>query len=82
MNTIFQGPVTTWLRTDQEVVSVKASVRDHLPAVEAALHDGVAAVADTSRPGFYEIEIGNNWYYIHIPKGGVYVYLVAARRES
>ena len=73
---------TTWLRTDNRVFPLNASMCTHLAGVQTALHHGVIAVADASRPGFYEIEIGGKWYYIHIPNGSAQVYLVAARREA
>ena len=62
------------------MVSLNASTWNHLPEVEAALHRGVRAVTDVNRPRFYEIEIGDNWYYLHIPDHGRRVYLVAATR--
>lgn len=71
----------TWIRTDHPVVPVNPSIWGHLREVEAALHLGVAATADTKRPGFFEIEVGDNWYYIHIPSRIDGVYLVAAGKR-
>jgi len=42
------------------------------------LHQGVAAVPDPQHPEFYEIELGDRWFYIHIPSRITGVYLVAA----
>ena len=75
------NPKTTWLKTDHTVVSINASMWNHLRAVESALRRGVAGIADSARPGFYEIETGDCWYYIHIPARIARVYLVAAGQK-
>jgi hypothetical protein len=67
-----------WLRTDRPIVPMNAGMWTYLPELEATLHRGVHAVADNRRVGFYDIEIGSNWYYIHIPSRISGVYLVAA----
>jgi len=72
----------TWLRTDEPVIPVSPSVWDHLPEVEYALHHGIEATTDENHPGFYEIEIGDNWYYIHVPSRLRAVYLVAAQNRA
>jgi hypothetical protein len=71
-----------WLRTDQPVVPVSPAVWDHLSEVEVALRTGVDATTDERHPGFYEIEIGDNWYYVHVPSRLRAVYLVAAQIRS
>jgi hypothetical protein len=76
------APAVTWLRSDHPVVPVNASTWSHLPEVENALRHGISAKTDANRPGFYEIEIGNKWYYIHIPKRIEGVYLVAVGQKS
>ena len=75
-------PPTTWLRTDHPVVPINPSTWNHLREVETALRLGVTATADTKRPGFYEVEVGDNWYYIHIPSRISGVYLVAAAKKN
>src|SRR4051812_38121218 len=70
-----------WLRTDRPVVPVNPSTWGHLREVENTLHHGVSATTDRKRPGFYEIEAGDNWYYIHIPSRITGVYLVAAGKK-
>jgi hypothetical protein len=70
-----------WLRTDNPVVPINPSTWEHLGQVETALHLGISATADAKRPGFYEIEVGDNWYYIHIPNRITGVYLVAAGKK-
>ena len=72
---------TSWLRTDNPVVPINPSTWQHLGKVETALHLGVTATADAKRPGFYEIEVDDNWYYIHIPNRITGVYLVAAGKK-
>ena len=81
MRAIPPKPPTTWLRTDHPVVPINPSTWEHLSEVETALHLGVTATADTKRPGFYEIEVGEHWYYIHIPSRITGVYLVAAGKK-
>jgi aryl-phospho-beta-D-glucosidase BglC (GH1 family) len=72
---------TTWLRTDHPVIPVNPAAWNYLPEVEIALHRGVEATADIHRPGFYEIEIGEIWYYVHVPNRLRAVYLVAAQNR-
>lgn len=82
MNTTSPTIPATWLRTDHPVIPVNPSAWGYLPEVEAALHRGVAATADKHRPGFYEIEIGDTWYYVHVPTRLRAVYLVAAQNRA
>lgn len=72
------SPLTTLLRTDRPVVAINSSIRNHLPALASALHEGVTAIADLNRLGFYEIGIEGKRLYIHIPSSRTHVYLVAA----
>ena len=79
---------TAWLRTSDPVVPVKtsetltAAMKNFLSAVHCALAQGVVGIPDRKRLGFYEIEIGDCWYYIHIPDRLARVYLVATGRNS
>src|SRR5689334_20136508 len=82
MRATYTKPPATWLRTDHPVVPINPSTWEHLRDVESALHLGVSAAADAKRPGFYEIEVGDNWYYIHIPSRIAGVYLVAVGKTS
>ena len=75
-------PPTTWLRTEQRVIPVNPATWAYLPEVEAALRGGIAARADSSHPGFYEIEVGNRWFYVHVPSRLKGVYLVAVENRS
>ena len=81
MSATSTDPSTTWLRTDRPVIPVNPATWDYLPEVEAALHQGVAATPDTHHTGFYEIEIGENWYYVHVPSRLHAVYIVAAQNR-
>ena len=69
---------TTLLKTDRPVVAINVLMRHYLPALEAVLRRGVTAIADPRRSGFYELDTGGNWYYIHIPSRIAGVYLIAA----
>src|SRR5262245_54433864 len=73
---------TIWLRTDRPVIPTNTANWHHLLEVQTALHQGVFATADIKRREFYEIEIEDNWYYIHIPSRIAGVYLIAARQKS
>jgi hypothetical protein len=82
MRASYSNPPTTWLRTDYPVVPINPSTWEHLGEVESVLHRGISAAADAKRPGFYEIEVGDNWYYIHIPTSRIAgVYLVAVGKR-
>jgi hypothetical protein len=70
-----------WLRTDRPVVPTNTVDWRHLLAVQNALAAGVFAIADGKRSEFYEIEIADYWYYIHIPSRIAGVYLVGAGRK-
>ncbi len=82
MKVAHHKPPTVWLRTEQPVVPINAETWNFLPEVESALHHGVEATADSNRPGFYDIQIGDNWYYVHVPSRLRAVYLVAARNRG
>jgi len=72
----------TWLRTDQPVIPVNPSVWENHPELESALKKGVEATTDEHHPGFFEIEIGDTWYYVHVPSRLRAVYLVAAQNRA
>src|SRR5436190_19059777 len=81
MKATYSIPPVSWLRTDHPVVPINPSTWPHLREVENALHLGVTAMSDTKRPGFFEIEVGDNRYYIHIRSRISGVYLVATRKS-
>ena len=74
-------PPSTWLKTDRPVVPVNPATWDYLHEVETALHRGVSAKADIHHPGFYEIELGDHWFYIHVSNRLRAVYIAAAQRR-
>jgi hypothetical protein len=82
MHEIAKVSKTIWLRTDRPVVPTKTTDWHHLPAIENALQQGLFAIRDMKRAEFYEIEVADNWYYIHIPSRIAGVYLIAAGRKS
>ena len=81
MNATSTIPATNWLKTDRPVIPVNPATWNYLPEVETALHRGVEATADTHHTGFYEIEIGDNWYYVHVPSRLHAVYIVAVQNR-
>ena len=81
MNEISGVCRTIWLRTDRSVVPTNTAGWHHLLTVQNALYQGIFALADVKRPEFYEIEIEDTRYYIHIPSRIGGVYLIAADRK-
>jgi hypothetical protein len=70
-----------WLKTSDPVLPVGSSVASELvTALREVLSEGVYGIPDMSRPGFYDIETADRWYYIHIRKHLSRVYLVATRQ--
>jgi len=71
-----------WLKTSEPIVAVGPSVPSELlTRLRGALQDGVDAVPDWKRPGFYDVEIDDCWYYIHLPNHLPRVYLVAVQES-
>src|SRR5262245_52725245 len=81
MNEIFGVSRTIWLRTDRPVVPMNTVHWHHLLAVQNALQQGVFATTDAKRPEFYELEVEDRWYYIHVPSRIAGVYLIAVGRK-
>jgi hypothetical protein len=79
MRELSKNSRTVWLRTDRAVVPTKTSDWSHLLAIQDALQHGVFAFEDRKRPEFFEIEVDDHWYYIHIPTRIAGVYLIAVR---
>jgi hypothetical protein len=71
---------TIWVRTDRPVIPTNTADWHHLLAVQDALQEGIFAIADAKRPEFFEMEIEDTWYYLHIPSRIAGVYLIAAQR--
>lgn len=82
MHEILLACRTIWLRSDRPVVPTNTADWHHLPAVERALHQGVFAIRDVKRPEFYEIEVEDAWYYIHISSRIPGVHLIAAGKKQ
>ena len=70
------------LQTDRPLIPMNNSSVQHVSEVQRALHQGVCARADARHPGFYEVEIGDNWYYLHVSDRMPRVYLVAAEKTA
>ncbi len=78
-----------WLKTDDPVVPVDSATSaiskgtgGGLFRLQAALREGVCATPDLKRSGFYDVELDNGWYYIHIPAHMLKVYVVAYRPQT
>jgi len=70
------------LQTDRPIIPINDSATLHVNAVRKALRRGVPAKPDMHHPGFYEVEIGDHWYYLHLSDRTAGVYLVAAERTA
>ena len=82
MKSMNQTTPAALLKTDYPVVPLNGSIWNDVSALEKALRNGVSATRDSNRQGFYEIEVGDNWYYIHVPSRIPKVYLVAVRSAA
>ena len=71
-----------WLKTTHRVVAVNAALHHWVFAVHSALSQGVRAIVDAHRRDFYEIEIGNRWFYIHVAERIERVFVIAAGKTS
>src|SRR6185436_20987336 len=71
-----------WVRTPHPVVALNAALHHWVQAVHSALSQGVRAIADAHRRDFYEIEIGNRWFYIHVAERIERVFVIAAGNSS
>lgn len=70
------------LQTDGPIIPINSLAGLHVNTVRAALKQGVSARTDVQRPGFYEFEIGDHWYYLHVSGRTMAVYLVAAEKTG
>ena len=73
---------TIWLKTrNYNVVALNSRLASHVPELRNALHEGVTACADETRPNFYDVELASGWSYVHVHDGARTVYLVAFSRN-
>jgi hypothetical protein len=70
-----------WLSTSNyAVAALNARLADRVPELKQALQAGIAALPDTSRNDFYDVELAQGWAYIHVHDDKRTVYLVAYSR--
>lgn len=70
-----------WLSaSNYEVAPLNARLADRVPELKQALQAGIAALPDTSRNDFYDVELAQGWAYIHVHDDKRTVYLVAYSR--
>jgi hypothetical protein len=81
MKTVDKSTSTVWLQTDNPVSTMNGAMWRYLPALEHALRRGITAVRDPKRPEFYELEVGEIWYYLHFPTRIPGIFLIAASRS-
>ncbi len=73
---------TIWLQAgDYDVVALNDKLSSHVPELSKALRHGVPVLPDSSRYGFYDVELSNGWSYIHVYDDARTVYLVAYSRN-
>jgi hypothetical protein len=69
---------TIWLQpTGYSIVSLNSKLSSRVPELARALRNGVPALPDSGRDGFYDVEVGGGWNYIHVHDTARTVYLVA-----
>ncbi len=69
---------TIWLEaSNYDVVALNTKLSSHVSELSNALRQGVPACPDSSREGFYDVELPSGWSYIHVHDGARTVYLVA-----
>jgi hypothetical protein len=73
---------TIWLQPkDYSIVSLNPKLSSHVPELARALRNGVPALPDNSRDGFYDVELDGGRSYIHIHDNARRIYLVAFSRN-
>jgi hypothetical protein len=69
---------TVWLELpDYHVVALKRRLAEHVEQLERAIHQGILAYSDLARRDFFDVEVQNEWFYIHVHADAHAVYLVA-----
>lgn len=71
-------PERIWIRSDHVIISTGRNMWKHLASLQERLRTGVFATPDAKRPGFFELEFDNRWYYLHFPERIGGIYLIAA----
>ena len=59
------------------IVPLKAEFERHVNDLDVALAGGVVAFPDRTRHGFYDVKVGDEWFYVYVRSGSRTVYLVA-----
>lgn len=79
MGSIAEGANGVWLGLNKyNIVSLKPELESLTDDLDRLLSEGVIAVPDRTRDGFYDVKVGNSWLYLHVRDENRTVYLVAA----
>src|SRR5262249_20236429 len=69
---------TVWLQLpDYHVVGLKPGFADPATKLEQAIHKGIRAHPDLTRSDFFDVELENTWFYVHVYADTRTVYLIA-----
>jgi hypothetical protein len=72
------NPGSAWIRSaGRPVTSPRGSKCAVTKYLEEALAQGIVVKCDTNRPGFFEVDIGDAWFYFHVADKLGHIYLVA-----
>src|SRR5262245_5565399 len=67
-----------WLKLpDYHVVPLKPQLTEHVKVLEQSIHQGIPAHPDPTRKDFFDLQVENGWFYIHVHADSHTVYLVA-----
>ena len=72
------NPNCARIRSNWLVTSPRGDTSIATELLSDALEGGVEAKCDTERDSFFEVDIGNAWFYFHIAYHLARIYLVAA----
>jgi hypothetical protein len=67
-----------WIRSNQPVKTPRGASNEATEKLGAALAHGVLTVCDLKRRGFFEVTIGDSWFYFHLFDPSGCIYLVAS----
>ena len=73
---------TIWLESKTyNVVGLNEKVSGHVAELARAIRNGIPAYPDSSREGFFDVELNSGWSYIHVRDDVRTVYLIAFSRN-
>src|SRR5262249_46520792 len=71
-------PAGAWIQSNGPVKTPRGATNKATDSLSSALALGVVAVCDLRRHGFFEVTIGDSWFYFHLFESSGCIYLVAS----